>query len=103
MTVQAHVTFGNTLSAGVANLNHGDEVRFYDSGRLMDGRVTRVGSQDVTISSATGSYTVAIEAVVEILQSSPQTQENVKSYLNEYFSDAYGFEGYAGELTDRLA
>ena len=97
------VTFGNTLSSGVPNLSRGDEVRFYEGGRLLDGKVTRVGSADVSISAGGTSYTVAHEAVAEILQASPQTQENVRSYLQDYFADAYGFEKYASELTDRLA
>lgn len=104
MAVQAStVTFGNTLSSGVPNLSRGDEVRFYEGGRLLDGKVTRVGSADVSISAGGTSYTVAHEAVAEILQASPQTQENVRSYLQDYFADAYGFEKYASELTDRLA
>jgi|GEM_PF-3600621 len=104
MSVQAStVTFGNTLSAGVPNLSRGDEVRFYEGGRMLDGKVTRVGSADVSISAGGASYTVAHEAVAEILQASPQTQENVRSYLQDYFADAYGFEQYANQLTDRLA
>jgi len=104
MSVQAStVTFGNTLSAGVPNLSRGDEVRFYEGGRMLDGKVTRVGSADVSISAGGASYTVAHEAVAEILQASPQTQENVRSYLQDYFAYAYGFEQYANQLTDRLA
>lgn len=104
MAVQASaVTFGNTLSAGVPNLSRGDEVRFYEGGRMLDGKVTRVGAADVSIASGGTSYTVAHEAVAEILQASPQTQENVRSYLQDYFADAYGFEKYAAEMTDRLA
>jgi len=104
MSVKASVvTFGNTLSAGVPNMNRGDEVRFYDSGQLMTGKVTRVGEADVTIAGPTGNLTVAHEAVVEILQASPQTKQNVRSYLSDYFADAYGFEEYADQLTDRLA
>lgn len=104
MAVQASViTFGNTLSAGIPNLSRGDEVRFYEGGRMLDGKITRVGSDDVSIASGGASYTVAHEAVAEILQASPQTQENVRSYLQDYFADAYGFEDYSSELTDRLA
>ena len=104
MAVQASaVTFGNTLSSGVPNLSRGDEVRFYEGGRMLDGKITRVGDIDVSITSAGTSYTVAPEAVAEILQASPQTQENVRSYLQDYFADAYGFEDYSSELTDRLA
>jgi hypothetical protein len=104
MAVQAStVTFGNTLSAGIPNISRGDEVRFYEGGRMLDGKVTRVGTADVSITAGGTSYTVAHEAVAEILQASPQTQENVRSYLQDYFADAYGFEQYASELTDRLA
>lgn len=104
MTVQASaVSFGNTLSAGVPNINKGDEVRFYESGHLLEGKISRVGDTEVVISSATGTHTVAPEAVVEILQASPQTEQKVKGYLQEYFADAYGFEEYSKELTDRLA
>ena len=104
MSIQAStVTFGNTLSAGVPNLTRGDEVRFYEGGRMLDGKVTRVGAADVSISAGGSSYTVAHEAVAEILQASPQTQQNVRSYLQDYFADAYGFEQYANQLTDRLA
>lgn len=104
MSIKASVvTFGNTLSAGVPNMSKGDEVRFYDGGHLLVGKITRVGDADVTIAGPTGSMTVAHEAVVEILQASPQTKENVRSYLSDYFADAYGFEDYAKELTDRLA
>lgn len=104
MSVQASTcTFANTLSAGVPNLARGDEVRFYEGGRMLDGKVTRVGAADVSISAGGTSYTVAHEAVAEILQASPQTQENVRSYLQDYFADAYGFEQYADQLTDRLA
>jgi hypothetical protein len=104
MSVQASaVTFGNTLSSGVPNISPGDEVRFYEGGRLLDGRITRVGEMDVSISAGGTSYTVAHEAVAEILQASPQTEEKVKSYLNDYFSEAYGFENYADQLTDKLA
>jgi len=103
MAVQASVmTFGNTMSAGVPNLNKGDTVRFYDSGTLMEGKVTAIGA-DVKIASSGGNFTVAPEAVVEILQVSPETTEQVKSYLGQYFADAYGFEDYARELTDRLS
>lgn len=104
MSVQAStVTFGNTLSSGVPNLARGDEVRFYEGGRMLDGKVTRVGAVDVSIAAGGASYTVAPEAVAEILQASPQTQQNVRSYLQDYFADAYGFEEYASEMTDRLA
>jgi len=103
MTIRAStVTFANTLSAGVPNISLGDQVRFYDGGQLLDGKVTGVGT-DVRITAAAGNYTVAPEAVVEILQASPETRDSIKGYLNEYFADAYGFENYAGELTDRLA
>ncbi len=103
MAVQAStMTFANTLSAGVPNISTGDQVRFYDSGQLLEGKVTAIGN-DVRITASTGNYTVAPEAVVEIIQASPETRENIKGYLNEYFTDAYGFEQYAGELTDRLA
>jgi flagellar hook-associated protein FlgK len=102
MSVQAStVTFGTALSAGVPNLNKGDTVKFYDGGKLFEGKVTGVGA-DVKISSSAGSFTVMPEAVVEILQVSPETTETIKSYLGQYFADAYGFEDYAKELTDRL-
>lgn len=103
MSVNAStVTFGNTLSAGVPNLNHGDQVRFYSDGRLHEGKVKSVGAE-VVISSEAGSHTVAPEAVVEILQVSPETTKNVQSYLQEYFSEAYGFEDYSEQLTDELS
>lgn len=103
MSVQAStVTFGNTLSAGVPNLNNGDQVRFYSDGRLMEGKVRSVGAE-VVISSEHGSHTVSPEAVVEILQVSPETTKNVQSYLQEYFSEAYGFEDYSEQLTDELS
>jgi len=103
MSVHAStVTFGNTLSAGVPNLNSGDQVRFYDSGQLLEGRVQSVGDE-VKIIAASGTFSVAPEAVVEILQVSPETLKNIQSHLQEYFTDAYGFENYAKELTDSLA
>lgn len=103
MSIKAStLTFANTLSAGLPNVSSGDQVRFYDGGQLLEGKVTAVGT-DVRIVASTGNYTVAPEAVVEIIQASPETRDTIKSYLNEYFTDAYGFENYAGELTDRLA
>jgi flagellar hook-associated protein FlgK len=102
MTVQAStMTFGTALSAGVPNLNKGDTVKFYDSGKLLEGKVTSVGAE-VKIQSTAGSFTVMPEAVVEILQVSPETTNTIKSYLKDYFADAYGFEDYAKELTGRL-
>jgi len=85
----------------VPNLNRGDVVKFYDGGLILEGKVQSVGAE-VKIASDGGNFTVAPEAVVEILQVSPETTENVKSYLSEYFADAYGFEDYANQLTERL-
>jgi flagellar hook-associated protein FlgK len=103
MSVQASTaTFGNTLSAGVPNLNTGDQVRFYEGGRLLEGKVQSVGDE-VKITTTAGGFAVSPEAVVEILQVSPETTKNVQSYLQDYFKDAYGFENYAEQLTDRLA
>jgi hypothetical protein len=103
MSVQASTaTFSNALSAGIPNLNNGDTVRFYADSQLHEGKVRSVGNE-VTIQADTGSYTVSPEAVVEILQVSPQTKGEIQSYLGEYFADAYGFEDYAGHLTNKLA
>lgn len=102
MSVQASTaTFANALSSGIPNLNNGDTVRFYADSQLHEGKVRSVGNE-VTIMADTGSYTVSPEAVVEILQVSPQTDREIQSYLGEYFSDAYGFEDYAGNLTRKL-
>lgn len=104
MTVHAStVTFGNALSAGVPNLNSGDQVRFYDGGQLMKGKVTDVGHEVTITAEAGGTYNVSPEAVVEILQVSPDTTRDIKGYLGEYFADAYGFEDFAGKLTDELS
>lgn len=100
--ISAAVTFGNTLSAGVPNINVGDVVRFYDSGQMLDGKVESVGAE-VVIASDTGRYTVAPEAVAEIIQVSPQTTKDIQSYLGEYFADAYGFEDYGQALTRELS
>ena len=103
MAVQAStVTFGNTLSAGVPNISRGDEVRFYEGGRLLEGKVASVGDE-VRITCASGNFSVSPEAVVEILQVSPETTKQIQSHLQDYFSNAYGFEDYAKEMTDDLA
>lgn len=103
MSVKAStVTFSNALSAGVPNLSVGDTVRYYRDGRVDEGKITQVSDIDVAIKGEAGSFTVAPEAVTEILQTSPETDEKVKSYLEDYFADAYGFEGYAKELTRDL-
>jgi hypothetical protein len=100
--IAASVTFGNTLSAGVPNLNVGDTVRFYDSGQMLDGKIESVGAE-IVIAADTGRYTVAPEAVAEIVQVSPQTTKDIQGYLGEYFADAYGFEDYAKDLTHELS
>lgn len=96
------VTFANALSAGVPNLSKGDEIRFYADSQLHVGKVKQVGAE-VTVAAESGSYTIAPEAVVEILQVSEATTNEIKSYLGDYFKDAYGFDNYADELTRDLA
>lgn len=99
MQIQASVvTFGNALSAGVPNLNSGDEVRFFVDGKILDGKVTSVGAE-IKIKAAGTSYSVAREAVTEILQVSPDTKRNVEQYLADYFGDAYGDKSFAQQLS----
>ncbi len=102
MHVQAStVTFANTLSSGVPNLTAGDTVRFYADSQLHEGKIKSVGAE-VAIQADAGMFNVAPEAVTEILQVSQQTNEEIQSYLGEYFADAYGYENYADQLTRQL-
>lgn len=95
MQIQASVrglAFGGTLSAGVPNINVGDEVKFYANSSLYNGQITKIDAQHVSIRSEKGNFQVAPEAVVALLKMSPETEKLNKAKLLDYYTKIYGRE-----------
>lgn len=97
------VCLANALSAGINQVEAGALVRFYWNGSVMQGEVTQVQEAGVKINAEDGgTFTVAREAVVEILRFSDKMESNLKETLSDYFTDAYGFEDYGQQIARDL-
>jgi hypothetical protein len=98
------VCLANALSAGINQVEAGALVRFYWNGSVMQGEVTQVQEAGVKINSEDGgTFTVAREAVVEILRFSDKMESNLKETLGDYFEKAYGFEDYGQQIARDLS
>ncbi len=97
------VCLANALSAGINQVESGALVRFYWNGSVMQGEVTQVQENGVKINAEDGgTFTVAREAVVEILRFSDKMESNLKEKLSDYFTEAYGFEDYGQQIARDL-
>lgn len=90
------------LRTAAAMLTTGDTVRFWDGAMPMIGKVTSLSSDGVGISANGKGYSVAREAVFNIVERSEGQLSAEKSTLQDYYARAFGNEQFAKDLTRKL-
>jgi len=88
-----------SMGIGKIACAQGDHVKFYDNGVIAYGEVTSVSGNKVTVRAAGGAVTVDRGAILVVTQKSQGAMSDEKAELKDYFSQAYGDPGFAGELT----
>jgi len=100
---QMGLSFANLAKANLmkflAVLEKGDKVRVLLGDKPMDAEVLAVTDTDVKVKTASGVDTVSRQHVLDVLAKSPAKEEAVKDEAVKYYTEAYGDEEYAKQLT----
>lgn len=86
----ASLRFDKLVTAGRNDLAQGDEVRFYSGQMMLDGTVSSVGEDQVTVSAMGKSHKVPREAILEVLHKGDASRSAMESKVRGYFKDFFG-------------
>ena len=84
-------------------LTKGDRVRFFDGTLPMNGEVKSLSPDTATISANGKSYTVARDAVFNVVQRADSFVSTDKKDLNDYFARAFGNKEFADQMTNKMS
>lgn len=90
------------IKTAAAMLTTGDTVRFWDGTMPMLGKVTSLSTDGVGISANGKGYSVAREAVFNIVERSEGQLSSEKATLRDYYARAFGNQEFADRLTKQL-
>lgn len=90
------------LRTAAAMLTAGDTVRFWDGAMPMVGKVSSLSGDQVSISANGKTYSVAREAVFNVVSRSESQISSDKNLLEDYWSRAVGNEEFGRKLTRKL-
>lgn len=97
-----HKTFASiakgSLMSYLGMIEKGDRVRVMVDSKVVDAEVLAASEGQIKVKHASGTETVAREAVIEVVSKNPQTAEKEKKGTEDYFSKAYGNPEYAKQL-----
>jgi preprotein translocase subunit YajC len=88
----------NLKTAGMTDPNVGDHVSVLYEGGLQYGKVTAVGEETVTVSLNGTVVKLPWTSIVEVTELSPAAQKEHEKFLVDFFTRAYGDEGFAKKL-----
>jgi hypothetical protein len=88
----------NLTTAGITDPNVGDHVSVLFEGGMQYGKVTKVGEKNVTVNLNGNLVQLQKSAIVEVQEISPASQKEHDKFLVDFFTRAYGDEGFAKKL-----
>ncbi len=88
----------NLRTAGITDLAVGDRVSFINGGGVQYGKITKVTEDNVTISADGQLFTLPKTSVIQVREESPATKKEHDKFLVDFFTQAYGDEGFAKKL-----